>query len=146
MKVFFLLWLLLWLALGAPSRAAAETPTAVAVQPGEPALRPPQHPADRLVLEPARLEDGQNLRLPPLVIAQERSGKDRAVIWIGGLLVLAAAFLWNRSRRQELERQELASSKRSADGDGSSSASADGGDSSSTSAPSSDPGRPSKEP
>lgn len=114
---------------------------------GEPALLPPRRPSERLVLEPARLEDGKDLRLPPLVIAQDRNGKDRAVMWIGGLLVLAAAFLWNRSRRQELERRELAASTpAAAAGAVPSREAADAGPSREVAAAPTDPGRPSKEP
>lgn len=155
--------LVIALILGAPASAAAleQEPSAEVPPPGEPALRAPQRPSEPLVLEPARLDDGQNLRLPPLVIAQERGNKDRAVMWIGGLLVLAAAFLWNRNRRLELERQELASSKRSGEGAASpnadtspAAAASSSADASPTAAASpsadaphaSDPGRPSKEP
>lgn len=136
--------LVLALALGAAAiQPAAAQPGVVAPsQPAaEPALQPPRRPSERLVLEPARLEDGKDLRLPPLVIAQERGNKDRAVMWIGGLLVLAAAFLWNRNRRHELERQELAASRREAGASAASTSSEAG-----AASPPSEPGRPSKEP
>ena len=61
-------------------------------------------PATRMVLQPAQLHDASDLKLPPLVVKQERPRGQQAMVWIGGLLVLAAAFLWNRGQRREQKR------------------------------------------
>jgi hypothetical protein len=64
---------------------------------------------------PAYFDDASRLPMAPIIVqpTQSQSG-DRPTMWIGGLLVLVAVFLWNRSRRQEVERLEAAASRRRA--------------------------------
>ncbi|MBP9204893.1 MAG: hypothetical protein KBG28_13060 [Kofleriaceae bacterium] len=59
--------------------------------------------------EPARLSDGAHLTLPPTRVppapARRSTGPSRHVWVLGGLLLLLAAFLWNRGRRAELDKR-----------------------------------------
>lgn len=68
---------------------------------------------------PAYFDDAN--RLPPMIPIQVQPQpvrNSRSMVWIGGLIVLVAVFLWNRSRRLELERMESASSRDEREGKG----------------------------
>jgi hypothetical protein len=56
---------------------------------------------------PARIDDGSRIKLPPMVVSQDRPPVDRRPIYLGmGLVVLAAVFWWNRRRRDRFERED----------------------------------------
>jgi hypothetical protein len=75
----------------APSQAATMSPVA----PGTPSLELP------------RLDDRRRVALPPMVIPQDPPGPDRRPVYIGaGLIVLGAAFWWNRRQRDRFERED----------------------------------------
>lgn len=57
--------------------------------------------------EPARLTDGQEVHLTPMTIAQTTPERDRRPIYLGaGIVVLAAAFWWNRRQRERFDRED----------------------------------------
>ena len=58
---------------------------------------------------PARLSDGSQIKLPPIVVQTEpqRPTGDRRTAYIGaGLVVFALVFWWNRRRRERFERED----------------------------------------
>ncbi len=72
--------------------------------PPEPALEPAATPRRD---EPARLTDGQQVHLTPMTIAQSKPDRDRRPIYLGaGIVVLAAAFWWNRRQRERFDRED----------------------------------------
>jgi hypothetical protein len=78
------------------SAATSPRPTATmgAVDPDAPRL-------------PARLDGGERVVLPPMVVPQDRAAVDRRPVFIGaGLIVLALTFWWNRRRRDRFERED----------------------------------------
>jgi hypothetical protein len=88
----------------APSAAADPASSA-------PAAAPLDHP---MVLShrPPSIDDASALPLPPMLVEPAPPARDgRPMVWLGGLMVLAAMFLWNRHRRQELERLDAAASR-----------------------------------
>jgi hypothetical protein len=119
----------------AASAPAAEPPASSLRPSSRPALTPPVRPSSLPPLAPgepglpdppapAHLDDLSHLRLPPIVVQQDPVRDSRSLVWIGGLMVLAAVFLWNRNRRFELERLEAASSAAAARAAGASRAAA----------------------
>ena len=55
----------------------------------------------------APLGDGSRTPLPPMTVPQEGRTTDRRPVYVGlGLVVLAAAFWWNRHRRSRLEEKQ----------------------------------------
>jgi hypothetical protein len=110
-----------------PPGAASSTqaaPSAPAPSAADGAPSPPPAAADgsassgrydrRLELPstPAYFDDAN--RLPPMIpiqVPQPQPRNSRSMVWIGGLLVLVAVFLWNRGRRLELERMETATAR-----------------------------------
>ncbi|MEZ4364368.1 MAG: hypothetical protein R3B48_29605 [Kofleriaceae bacterium] len=64
----------------------------------------------RLSTRPPSIRDASEL--PAIIVEPPPPPRDtRKVAWLGGLLVLAAMFLWNRHRRLELERADAAASR-----------------------------------
>src|SRR5690606_11595056 len=54
--------------------------------------------------EAPRMSDGSHTPLPPITVPQEAPTSDRRPVYVGiGLVVLAAAFWWNRKRRARHE-------------------------------------------
>ncbi|HEY5944956.1 MAG TPA: hypothetical protein VIV40_05665 [Kofleriaceae bacterium] len=54
--------------------------------------------------EPARMGDGSRSPLPPMTVPQEARATDRRPVYVGiGIVLLAAAFWWNRYRRARRE-------------------------------------------
>lgn len=96
----------------APQTSTARAPEAAPADPADPAA--PGRYDRRLELSstPAYFDDASRLPMAPIIVqpTQSQSG-NRPTMWIGGLLVLVAVFLWNRSRRQEVERLEAAASR-----------------------------------
>jgi len=77
-----------------PSAADPPTATMRSVEPDAPQL-------------PSRIEDGQRVALPPMVIRSEPTGPDNRPAYLGGgIVVLAAVFWWNRRRRDRFERED----------------------------------------
>nr|MDQ3370859.1 DUF4448 domain-containing protein [Myxococcota bacterium] len=67
-----------------------------------PAAEPAGVPStsDRPRMEPARLDDGSKVTLPPMAIAPASPEADRRPVYVGaGVLALAALFYWNRRKR-----------------------------------------------
>ncbi len=65
----------------------------------------PEPPLQRQ--EPARLTDGQQIHLTPMTISQTKPEADRRPIYLGaGIVVLAAAFWWNRRQRERFDRED----------------------------------------
>lgn len=55
--------------------------------------------------EPAKMGDGSRAPLPPISVPQEGRTTDRRPVYVGlGLVLLAAAFWWNRHRRNRREK------------------------------------------
>jgi hypothetical protein len=58
---------------------------------------------------PARLSDGSQIKLPPIVVQAQpqRQSGDRRTAYVGaGLIVFALVFWWNRRRRERFERED----------------------------------------
>ena len=72
-----------------------------------PAASPPAPSAEpRMQQEPARLEDGDRLRMIPMAVSSSRE-TDRRPVYVGaGIVVLALVFWWNRRRRDEIDRAQ----------------------------------------
>lgn len=86
----------------------AQSSTAMAVTATTPAPEPEPEPAPAMTRsEPARITDGQQVRLSPMTIAQSKPEADRRPIYLGaGIVVLAVAFWWNRRQRERFERED----------------------------------------
>ncbi len=57
-------------------------------------------------LTPDTLNDGHDLKLPPIVLEPPKPETDRRPVYLGaGLVVLAVVFYWNRRRRETFERE-----------------------------------------
>jgi hypothetical protein len=105
-------------------RYPRETPTLAACRAALETLDPGIKPAKRVVLglaasgieptptptpttQPAKLDDGSRVVLPPTAIPQRPAVPDRRPVYVGGgLVVLAAVFWWNRRRRERFERED----------------------------------------
>ena len=84
--------------------AAADPARAPGAPPPAATMRPVGPDAPQL---PARLDDGGVVRLPPMVIRQDRPATDHRPAYIGfGLIILAAVFWWNRRRRDRFDRED----------------------------------------
>lgn len=120
--------------LGTAARAGAQEPTAPSAPssaPSSPPATAPAQPAadpaaagdasgsgryDRRLELPSTqtyFDDASKLPIAPIIVQPDPPRRTRPTLWIGGLLVLAAIFLWNRSRRLDLERLEAAEERRS---------------------------------
>jgi hypothetical protein len=64
----------------------------------------------------AYFNDASKLPMAPIIVQPEPPRRSRSTLWIGGVLVLAAIFLWNRGRRLDLERREAAAAPTDPDG------------------------------
>jgi hypothetical protein len=57
--------------------------------------------------EPARLDDGPPIVLPPTAIPLDPPAADRRPVFVGaGMLALAVMFWWNRRRRDRFEQED----------------------------------------
>ncbi len=71
-----------------------------------PAAAPDPEPV-RPAEEPARLTDGQQVHLTPMTFSESKPDRDRRPIYLGaGIVVLAAAFWWNRRQRERFDRED----------------------------------------
>jgi hypothetical protein len=111
---------------GEPGAQAPERRAPAAPIPGEGAAAPGADAGaagtgryDRrleLPRSPAYFDDASGLpQMIPIQVPGPSPRSSRSMVWIGGLIVLAAVFLWNRSRRLELERAEEAARERAGD-------------------------------
>jgi len=95
------------MSLTTPLGAAERVPFSIAPAAPAPsvATAPPTPTGGASLRAPPQLSDGSTIALPPTPVAPAQTQRDpRPLYLIGGLAVLAALFLWNRSRRKELER------------------------------------------
>lgn len=60
----------------------------------------------------AYFDDASKLPIAPIIVQPDPPRRRRPTLWIGGLLVLAALFLWSRNRRLDIERAEAAEDRR----------------------------------
>ncbi|HEX2688800.1 MAG TPA: hypothetical protein VHN14_19390 [Kofleriaceae bacterium] len=82
--------------------ATASAPVEVASPTGEGSA-----PAPAPVREPARLDDGSHIVLPPMTIPLDKPDVDRRPMLVGaGVIVLALMFWWNRRRRDLFEQED----------------------------------------
>jgi hypothetical protein len=50
------------------------------------------------------MADGSRISLPPMAIPQDAPSGDRRPVYVGaGIAILAAAFYWNRRKRERFE-------------------------------------------
>jgi len=58
------------------------------------------------IREPARMDDGSRVTLPPITVPQDAPPTDRRSVYVGiGLVVMAGLFWWNRHRRARREEE-----------------------------------------
>lgn len=72
-----------------------------------PSAPPPGATAEpRMQQEPARLDDGDRVRMMPMAVGSSRE-TDRRPVYVGaGIVVLALLFWWNRRRRDQIDRAQ----------------------------------------
>jgi hypothetical protein len=91
----------------APAPPEPASAPATAAGPATAAEPPTMAPPPDSQQPPPRLDDGARIRLPPIVIPQDRPAADRRPVYFGaGLIVLAVAFWWNRRQRDRFSRSE----------------------------------------
>jgi hypothetical protein len=65
----------------------------------------------------AYFDDASKLSLAPIIVQPDPPRRSRPTLWIGGLLVLAAIFLWTRGNRLDASRSPRRSPRRAIDDD-----------------------------